>query len=359
MGPRLFRRGNFVEPLVHDAATVGFNGATPFQTWKYVRPSVGPRPGLASMGPRLFRRGNFTAGLVLGEGLGASMGPRLFRRGNSMQMMGLCDTGDSGFNGATPFQTWKFLGLWRLRSGRHRLQWGHAFSDVEIPRRSRSRRSVLHGFNGATPFQTWKSLSPTEAPSPPAKLQWGHAFSDVEMYLSQITTPPSSKLQWGHAFSDVEIQLGATIQRPTASASMGPRLFRRGNTLNINNPFVIRCCFNGATPFQTWKLPSRYRIVPDFEASMGPRLFRRGNGQCCGHNSSHKGRSLQWGHAFSDVEISFRHDLIISPNYLASMGPRLFRRGNSSWRLCLCGGYEASMGPRLFRRGNLFRFALR
>ncbi len=61
------------------------------------------------------------------------------------------------FNGATPFQTWKFLSDFR----------GHYL-----------RKS----FNGATPFQTWK---------------WG----DVATMMALL----NEKLQWGHAFSDVEI----------------------------------------------------------------------------------------------------------------------------------------------------------
>ena len=62
-----------------------------------------------------------------------------------------------------------------------------------------------------------------------------------------------SLLQWGHVFSDVE-----TIQAkpsPERSAS----------------------CFNGATSFQTWKLEKLAKDHLDSDASMGPRLFRRGN----------------------------------------------------------------------------------
>ena len=87
-----------------------------------------------------------------------------------------------------------------------------------------------------------------------AKLQWGHAFSDVEILYPNPTTDPPAVLQWGHAFSDVEI-LGSPPRsvRPSP-ASMGPRLFRRGNEV-INQ-----------------------KIMPFIDsASMGPRLFRRGN----------------------------------------------------------------------------------
>ena len=41
----------------------------------------------------------------------------------------------------------------------------------------------------------------------PDTLQWGHAFSDVEMYYVTGIPAPTKMLQWGHAFSDVEIRL--------------------------------------------------------------------------------------------------------------------------------------------------------
>jgi len=58
---------------------------------------------------------------------------------------------------------------------------------------------------------------------------------------------------------------------------MGPRLFRRGNPEPIKNHIL------------------------ESLASMGPRLFRRGNYQIDLEKSLQ--RLLQWGHAFSDVEI--------------------------------------------------------
>jgi hypothetical protein len=60
---------------------------------------------------------------------------------------------------------------------------------------------------------------------------------------------------------------------------------------------------------------------------------------------------LQWGHDFSAVEIKGK-DAALAEKDVASMGPRLFSRGNSGldkeWRP----DRGASMGPRLFSRGN-------
>jgi len=110
-----------------------------------------------------------------------------------------------------------------------RLQWGHVFSDVEIRRacgrcQSPSRRfngatsfqtwkfcipaliaSVSICFNGATSFQTWKWMTVPAPSVSTAQLQWGHVFSDVEMENASWISTGDLLLQWGHVFSDVEI----------------------------------------------------------------------------------------------------------------------------------------------------------
>ena len=184
---------------------------------------------MASMGPRLFRRGNLLGPFAVDPAPSASMGPRLFRRGNTSPP-------------PSP------------RPAKSSLQWGHAFSDVEIVRGFGSR-AARRGFNGATPFQTWKYRS------------------------SGRIGPCSGTLQWGHAFSDVEIRSKKPSSTWSGTASMGPRLFRRGN------------------------VDRDAERVQDMMASMGPRLFRRGN-RGDGENVRDIYISLQWGHAFSDVEIS-------------------------------------------------------
>jgi len=135
---------------------------------------------------------------------------------------------------------------------RTRLQWGHVFSDVEISSDS-PRAFAVQSFNGATSFQTWKSKA---------------------LVLLMLRE----------------------------DASMGPRLFRRGN-------------------LRRW---IEHNVT--LKASMGPRLFRRGNTFHLPGNRNEE-RELQWGHVFSDVEIRSAEARTSSPD-AASMGPRLFRRGN-------------------------------
>ena len=60
-------------------------------------------------------------------------------------------------------------------------------------------------FNGATPFQTWKCSAKKMGTGMNVQLQWGHAFSDVEMSFGDFCVHWEDRLQWGHAFSDVEI----------------------------------------------------------------------------------------------------------------------------------------------------------
>ena len=232
------------------------------------------------------------------------------------------------------------------------LQWGHVFSDVEIAMRTSvnngaggasmgprlfrrgnvpARDSALPRavcFNGATSFQTWKYPAQVFPERIPPMLQWGHVFSDVEMVMGTAAKPKLCLwLQWGHVFSDVEIAMRTSVNNGAGGASMGPRLFRRGNVPARDSALPRAVCFNGATSFQTWKYPAQVfpeRIPPMLQwghvfsdVEMGPCRERRAPDE-----------PLQWGHVFSDVEIQ----PAISDGEsqcVASMGPRLFRRGNS------------------------------
>ena len=208
---------------------------------------------------------------------------------------------NKGFNGATPFQTWK-----------------------PLTRRASSCRSP--GFNGATPFQTWKhhflaapALNVSCASMGPRLFRRGNAsrdwrteprpsrFNGATPFQTWKRTVMRGERKWKVGFN------GATpfqtwkrrLHRPGEGhpgASMGPRLFRRGNGSPASCSFVRMPGFNGATPFQTWKQVVCYgdhieelgfngatpfqtwkpflegnvtRFVS--RASMGPRLFRRGN----------------------------------------------------------------------------------
>ncbi len=140
----------------------------------------------------------------------ASMGPRLFSRGNARRCAPCRPSRMGRFNGATTFQPWKSKRwLSGLLVSHATLQWGHDFSAVEI-----SMATDIAGFfirfNGATTFQPWK----------------------YNAKLGGLDT--AELLQWGHDFSAVEIpdQYSGTFARDTAS--MGPRLFSRGNRRRLS-----------------------------------------------------------------------------------------------------------------------------
>ena len=207
------------------------------------------------MGPRLFRRGNRNIPDDFSHSFQASMGPRLFRRGN-VEWFWYGHKASSCFNGATSFQTWKSEARERARAAEEELQWGHVFSDVEMREPQLPCIGRVSGFNGATSFQTWKSPS-----LQPTSMGWP-SFNGATSFQTWKYFPPRSR--W----------------TPTPSASMGPRLFRRGNLLSGFLVHLSDHRFNGATSFQTWKFHAPAR------------------GWC------RRRRELQWGHVFSDVEIT-------------------------------------------------------
>ena len=86
------------------------------------------------------------------------------------------------FNGAMTFQPWKFRRAW----------WAG---------------DTGPSFNGATTFQPWKCLT---------------GGGNLET---------KEELQWGHDFSAVEITLLGIEDDLRRCASMGPRLFSRGNII--------------------------------------------------------------------------------------------------------------------------------
>src|SRR3990172_5262202 len=82
-------------------------------------------------------------------------------------------------------------------------------------------------FNGATLLQAWRGQGSVASPGPSGVLQWGHASSSVESSASVATSTCASTLQWGHASSSVESASSGDGSLGLASASMGPRFFKR------------------------------------------------------------------------------------------------------------------------------------
>ncbi len=86
------------------------------------------------------------------------------------------------------------------------------------------------------------------------QLQWGHGFSAVEIIMILTVVVLPTMLQWGHGFSAVEMSFSVpAAMLAVAMASMGPRLFSRGNSRTIHGGCRSSSRFNGATAFQPWK----------------------------------------------------------------------------------------------------------
>ena len=72
--------------------------------------------------------------------------------------------------------------------GRHRLR----------PARDNNR------FNGAMPFQAWISATAYVTMAKQVELQWGHAFSGMDMIVFWKPICLVVELQWGHALSGMD-----------------------------------------------------------------------------------------------------------------------------------------------------------
>src|SRR5687768_2439813 len=79
------------------------------------------------------------------------------------------------------------------------LQWGHAFSSVEIPGEPGAGRRDGRASMGPRFFKRGDCESECPSMSLSVRLQWGHAFSSVEILAHGTVLEHSRMLQWGHA----------------------------------------------------------------------------------------------------------------------------------------------------------------
>ena len=157
------------------------------------------------------------------------MGPRLFSRGNVSGRRRPCRDGKS-FNGAATLQPRKCEVEGTLAHVSRLLQWGRDSSAAEIRPRNTASRARPAGFNGAATLQPRKL---DDAAVPPA---------GATGFNGAATLQPRKFLSWQSSGGG------------DCLASMGPRLFSRGNNDGIGSVQIANL------------------------ASMGPRLFSRGNG---------------------------------------------------------------------------------
>ena len=160
-----------------------------------------------------------------------------------------------------------------MQSVQTMLQWGR---DLSVADTGRSKES-----------STWRY-----------RLQWGRDLSVADTG-SSTWTRYWPLLQWGRDLSVADTGAARGLPDSDIPASMGPRPFSRGHSLDATQRAAAVCRLQ-------W---GRDLSVAD---TRGPRPFSRG------------GPSLQWGRDLSVADTRAR-----PVGHHASMGPRPFSRGHS------------------------------
>ena len=112
-------------------------------------------------------------------------------------------------------------------------------------------------------------------------------------------------LQWSHALSGVETDLPGTRRDTIDKPSMEPRPFRRGDLAAGTVLVTVIYAFNGATPFQAWRLDVTMILVGRDVLQWSHALS--GVETAATGVSGSQTEYLQWSHALSGVETGARH----------------------------------------------------
>ena len=203
-----------------------FNGAMPFQAWipAFKRTPAATSPSL-QWGHALSGMDTGFYFSFRGSMYKASMGPCPFRHGYLSEILH-CTYGNSGFNGAMPFQAWiQFLptGQPHSISGFNGAMPFQAWIPVEYDRYLVQNA----GFNGAMPFQAWIRNTATAGSATAAGFNGAMPFQAWILVEVAYASRRVFVLQWGHALSGMD-------------------------TTRCAGWMDTALCFNGAMPFQAW-----------------------------------------------------------------------------------------------------------
>ena len=279
----------------------GFNGAAAFQPRKLEKLKGKWRGRIvASMGPRLFSRGNPRGGDLRG---------RIAQR----------------FNGAAAFQPRK-------------------------PVRRSGRSSSTSRFNGAAAFQPRKPQSKGAKGRHRQRLQWGRGFSAAETGGNPTGNSPTLPLQWGRGFSAAEtprrlVSRHLGVLRFNGAAAFQPRKLVHidpviPNAHRFNGAAAFqprkhdprrdqplgRGSFNGAAAFQPRKRESRRYVTPGTARFNGAAAFQPR--KLAGDAGQYAGSPGFNGAAAFQPRKPEQQTTALTTALDASMGPRLFSRGN-------------------------------
>ena len=158
------------------------------------------------------------------------MGPQLYRCGNE-QKAASPDIADARFNGAATLSLRKYLVGIDLRYAAAWASIGpqlYRCGNVEITHPDKSQLTML---------------------------QWGCNFIVAEMpCLGWWGLVAAGWLQWGRNFIVAEMGNSPRCFYSNFPASMGPQLYRCGNTQTLVCSGVLSSCFNGAATLSLRKL---------------------------------------------------------------------------------------------------------
>ena len=175
----------------------------------------------ASMGPQLYRCGNISLRHAVRFGAVASMGPQLYRCGNLRHL---------------------------LRATREisMLQWGRNFIVAETQVVYSWGDMLSTRFNGAATLSLRKLGVSCEIPVTSVGFNGAATLSLRKLHRRKPISAKHYSLQWGRNFIVAETGEEADQAHHDTGASMGPQLYRCGNTCNTSGPSGICPCFNGA-----------------------------------------------------------------------------------------------------------------
>ena len=162
----------------------------------------------------------------------------------------------------------------------------------------------INSFNGATTFQPWKYCCQNRETKRDFASMGPRLFSRGNRRSTPAHRTRARQLQWGHDFSAVEIT-------HTGAPAVSPISLQWGHDFSAVEIKIIDCLlpttfssFNGATTFQPWKFPKSFSGDFRYKCFNGATTFQPWKWKGL---VGHIGQviALQWGHDFSAVEMRF------------------------------------------------------
>ena len=279
------------------------------------------------------------------------MGPRMFIRGNRRTpAIYICAVALQWGRGCSSAET---RGDLVMSARMMTLQWGRGCSSAETPDRdgalalaiaSMGPRMFIRGnirpADVGADFRTAASMGPrmfirgngfsASFNASSVSLQWGRGCSSAETAACVTDLTVQNQLQWGRGCSSAETRVVSRSSGDRQVASMGPRMFIRGNTVGRQSLARYLPSFNGAADVHPRKRDHHYRVGLD--------CHRRFNGAADVHprkrpRNSPLRRPLRRFNGAADVHPR-KHttDGAGNSDTAASMGPRMFIRGNGVGR---------------------------